>query len=201
MSEFNIVIVDDQMDGNGSFVQIIKKNFTEAAITLYKTVEEAVEYIMSTLDTRTVVFLDCSFDEGGEQGIDGLAAIREKTSLVSVVMMSGNPLMRMKEEDLMSMINADNLYFIKNTNTKGAVDVVRKIQMRWRSQLDCLLEQWVLNHNTDERDKPYIATPGGTLSLNDVLKEIRNKTGLGITMERNILQVAIDALTREKKKQ
>lgn len=200
MSTFNIVIVDDQMDENDSFVQIIKKNFTEAAVKLYKTVEEAVGYIMNTLDIQTVVFLDCSFNEGGEQGIDGLAAIRKKTSLISVVMMSGNPLVRMKEEDLMSMINADNLYFIKNTNIKGAVDVVKKIQMRWRSQLDCLLEQWVLNHDADELNKPYIATPGGTMSLNGVLSEIRNKTGLGITMERNILQVAVDALTREKKK-
>ena len=181
MSEFNIVIVDDRMEENGSFVQIIKRNFEKATVSFYNTVEEAVEFIVKTLDTRTVVFLDCGFEKG-EQGIDGLKSIREKTSLVSVVMMSGNPLKSMEEEDLMSMINADNLYFIKNTNTSKAVDLIKKIQIRWRSQIDCLLEQWVLKK-----------------SLDDVLIDIRNKTEFGIKMERSILQVAVDALTRDKK--
>lgn len=198
MSEFNIVIVDDRMEENGSFVQIIKRNFEKATVSFYNTVEEAVEFIMKTLDTRTVVFLDCGFEKG-EQGIDGLKSIREKTSLVSVVMMSGNPLKSMEEEDLMSMINADNLYFIKNTNTSKAVDLIKKIQIRWRSQIDCLLEQWVLNHDKAQRGKPYMTTPDGKKSLDDVLIDIRNKTEFGIKMERSILQVAVDALTRDKK--
>lgn len=197
MSRFNIVVVDDKMKESTSFIQIIKKNFAEATVTLFSTVEDAVQHIMATLDTRTVVFLDCGFDEG-EQGIDGLKSIRDKTSLVSVVMMSGNPLVRMNEEDLMSMINADNLYFIKNTNTNEAVAMVQKIQERWRSQIDCLLEQWVWNHDNELREKPFMTTPKGKMSMNDVLSEIRNKTVLGITMERSVLQVAIDTLTRKK---
>ena len=199
MNDYNMVVVDDQMNENASFIQIIRKGFADANISLYNKVEDAVEYILQSLETRTIVFLDCSFDEG-EQGIDGLRAIREKTDLLSVVMMSGKNLQSMEEDDLKSMINADNLYFIKNTNTKDALDMIKKIQGRWRSQIDCLLEQWVLSHNDGLRDKPYMSTPKGKMTLNDVLREIRNKTDFGITMERSILQVAVDALTRDKKK-
>lgn len=199
MKDYNIVVVDDKMNETAAFIQKIKKGFSDANISLYNKVEDAIEYIMKTLETRTIVFLDCSFDEG-EQGIDGLKAIREKTDLLSVVMMSGKTLQSMGEDELMSMINADNLYFIKNTNMQAALEIITKIQGRWRSQIDCLLEQWVLRHEGDSRDKPYMSTPKGSMSLNDVLREIRNKTDFGITMERSILQVAVDALTREPKK-
>lgn len=195
--KFNIVVVDDHMRYTAAFIQRIKKLFSEAEVSLFDNVTKAVEFILSTLETRTIVFLDCKIDVG-EQGIDGLKQIREKTSLVSVVMMSANPLVQMEESDLLSMINADNLYFIKNSDMRTAEEIIKKTQIRWKSQVDCVLEQWVLNRSKQQREMPYIMTPKGTMSLNDILSEIRNKTELGINMEKNIIQVAIDSMTRKK---
>ena len=65
--------------------------------------------------------------------------------------------------------------------------------------MDCVLEQWVKNHNSEVRSKPYMVTSEGVLSLNDVLVRIRMRTSLGLKLEKQILQVAVDSLTKDIK--
>lgn len=193
---FKIIIVDDNMRPHAAFLKRLEKKFYEAEVSLYDNVESAVEYITANLDDKMVVFMDCKFDLG-EQGVDGLKQIREKTSLISVVMMSANALQEMDNMDLYSMINAEDVYFIKNSDMNRAEEIVRQINIRWQSHLDCVLEQWVKRHSLDEREKPYMRTADGVLSLNDILSRIRNRTAEGIRMERNILMLAVDLLTKD----
>jgi hypothetical protein len=52
--------------------------------------------------------------------------------------------------------------------------------------------------NTD-REKPYLLTRSGqSYSLNQILQEIRLQTEFGKGMERNILNLTIDLLARQK---
>ena len=192
--EFYIIIVDDNMKPTDAFIMWMKKKVLNAEVVSFRTVEEALSFIFEHLEEKMIIFLDCKFNMG-LQGVDGLMKIREKTSLVSVVMMSANSLNQMENLELEAMINSDKLYFIKNGDLKKAEKLVAEIQKIW----DCVLEQWVKNHNSEVRSKPYMVTSEGVLSLNDVLVRIRMRTSLGLKLEKQILQVAVDSLTKDIK--
>ncbi len=196
--EFYIIIVDDNMKPTDAFIMWMKKKVLNAEVVSFRTVEEALSFIFEHLEEKMIIFLDCKFNMG-LQGVDGLMKIREKTSLVSVVMMSANSLNQMENLELEAMINSDKLYFIKNGDLKKAEKLVAEIQQKWVSELDCVLEQWVKNHNSEVRSKPYMVTSEGVLSLNDVLVRIRMRTSLGLKLEKQILQVAVDSLTKNIK--
>lgn len=196
--EFYIIIVDDNMKPTDAFIMWMKKKVLNAEVVSFRTVEEALSFIFEHLEEKMIIFLDCKFNMG-LQGVDGLMKIREKTSLVSVVMMSANSLNQMENKELEAMINSDKLYFIKNGDLKKAEKLVAEIQKKWVSELDCVLEQWVKNHNSEVRSKPYMVTSEGVLSLNDVLVRIRMRTSLGLKLEKQILQVAVDSLTKDIK--
>ena len=196
--EFYIIIVDDNMKPTDAFIMWMKKKVLNAEVVSFRTVEEALSFIFGHLEEKMIIFLDCKFNMG-LQGVDGLMKIREKTSLVSVVMMSANSLNQMENLELEAMINSDKLYFIKNGDLKKAEKLVAEIQKKWVSELDCVLEQWVKNHNSEVRSKPYMVTSEGVLSLNDVLVRIRMRTSLGLKLEKQILQVAVDSLTKDIK--
>lgn len=196
--EFYIIIVDDNMKPTDAFIMWMKKKVLNAEVVSFRTVEEALSFIFEHLEEKMIIFLDCKFNMG-LQGVDGLKKIREKTSLVSVVMMSANSLNQMENLELEAMINSDKLYFIKNGDLKKAEKLVAEIQKKWVSELDCVLEQWVKNHNSEVRSKPYMVTSEGVLSLNDVLVRIRMRTPLGLKLEKQILQVAVDGLTKDIK--
>ena len=196
--EFYIIIVDDNMKPTDAFIMWMKKKVLNAEVVSFRTVEEALSFIFEHLEEKMIIFLDCKFNMG-LQGVDGLKKIREKTSLVSVVMMSANSLNQMENLELEAMINSDKLYFIRNGDLKKAEKLVAEIQKKWVSELDCVLEQWVKNHNSEVRSKPYMVTSEGVLSLNDVLVRIRMRTSLGLKLEKQILQVAVDGLTKDIK--
>ena len=196
--EFYIIIVDDNMKPTDAFIMWMKKKVLNAEVVSFRTVEEALSFIFEHLEEKMIIFLDCKFNMG-LHGVDGLMKIREKTSLVSVVMMSANSLNQMENLELEAMINSDKLYFIKNGDLKKAEKLVAEIQKKWVSELDCVLEQWVKNHNSEVRSKPYMVTSEGVLSLNDVLVRIRMRTSLGLKLEKQILQVAVDSLTKNIK--
>lgn len=196
--EFYIIIVDDNMKPTDAFIMWMKKKVLNAEVVSFRTVEEALSFIFEHLEEKMIIFLDCKFNMG-LQGVDGLKKIREKTSLVSVVMMSAKSLNQMENLELEAMINSDKLYFIKNGDLKKAEKLVAEIQKKWVSELDCVLEQWVKNHNSEVRSKPYMVTSEGVLSLNDVLVRIRMRTSLGLKLEKQILQVAVDGLTKDIK--
>ena len=197
--DFYIIIVDDNMKPTDPFIMWMKRKVLNADVVSYRTVEYALGFIFEHLEEKMIIFLDCKFNMG-LQGVDGLKRIREKTSLVSIVMMSANSLNQMENSELEAMINSDKLYFIKNDDLRKAEELVAKIQNKWVSELDCVLEQWVKSHNSEFRSKLYMVTSDGVLSLNDVLVRIRNRTPLGLKLEKQILQVAVDSLTKDIRK-
>lgn len=196
--DFFIIIVDDNIGNKDPLYRWMIRRFSSAEVKLFNAVEDSISFIFSHLESKIIVFMDCKFDVG-LQGVQGLEKIRQKTSLVSIVMMSANALNQMENTDLEAMINSKNLYFVRNNDMLKAESIVKEIQNKWISELDCVLEQWVKNHDGHLRDKPYMRTNKGILSLNDILQEIRKQTSFGVDLEKNILQVAIDFLTKESK--
>lgn len=196
---FNIVIIDDIMKPRDPLIMRFKKLFPTAKTILIDNVDEGISYIFEHIEQKNIVFFDCMFDFSPE-GMRGLTEIREKTSLISVVMMSANRLEQMGEENLKSMINYDNISFITKGDHRSAESIIIETQRRWDTQLDCVLEQWVQRHSAEEREKPYMRTEEGLLSLNDIMTHIRKRTKIGLRLESNILNLAIDLLTKDNVK-
>jgi hypothetical protein len=197
---FYIIIIDDNLKNNAPLIVRMMILAKKENVRLYRKVDDALKFIMDNLEEKMIVIMDCKFDNGSEQGIQGLKEIREKTSLISVIMMSANQLNQMDNDDLAEMINADNIYFISNDNLHDAEKYVMQIRERWTTKVDCVLEQWVTSQNKSLRDKPYMITSEGVKSLNDLLKDIRNRTPIGLEIESGIIHSAVGLLTNKAKK-
>jgi hypothetical protein len=58
------------------------------------------------------------------------------------------------------------------------------------------LERWILKHDSIEKDVLYLVSGGKSYSLNQIYEEVKNRTEFGLHMEQNIINLAIDLLTR-----
>lgn len=196
---FRIVVVDDNMRAHAPFIKRLEKKFPNASVELFDTVEKGTDDILSNINSKTVVFMDCKFDLG-LQGFDGLKKIRDATSLIGIVMMSANSIDHFENPDIQLMINSKDIYFIRNNDLIEAEEKVKNIIQEWNTRIDCVLEQWVLNRKATNMDEPYIKTEEGIKSLSEILSEIRKRTAIGLRLERNILMLAIDLLTKDNVK-
>lgn len=197
--QFRIVVIDDNMRVHAPFIKRLEKKFPNASVELFDTVEKGTDNILSNINNKTIVFMDCKFDLG-LQGFDGLKTIRDTTSLIGIVMMSANSIDHFENQDIQLMINSKDIYFIRNNDLNGAEEKVKHIIQEWNTRIDCVLEQWVLNRNAINFDEPYIKTEEGIKSLSEILSEIRKRTAIGLRLERNILMLAVNLLTKDNVK-
>lgn len=188
-----IVVIDDQMKDNDPFVRSIQKERPEDIVTVKQDAEKGVEYILSDLKKKVIVFLDCRFDSG-IQGIDALKKIREKTSLVYIVMMSANPLSQMEEETLKAMINHRGIFFISHNETDKALELIEKVEYLMDSKVDCVLEQWITEKDEKSLEEPYLIVGDVEYTLKNILNEIRLQTSFGKDVEKKIVRLAIHLL-------
>ena len=189
---FEIIIIDDNMKSSDPFVHRLEKVFQDARVILFPDVRESLDYIFDNLSKKLIVFLDCKFDTG-LQGIDGLKRIREKTSLLYIVMMSANSLLQQPVDDIIEMINNKGIYFINNADMRKAEEIVERIKYNWNTDFDCVLEQWILQHE-EEADKPFVYRGKECYTLRKILDEVRRQTGFGKDiMYKSTIQSLLDS--------
>jgi len=186
-SIFHIIIVDDTMGENDPFVVNLKLDYgSEAKITYFENVSPAMDFIDMHMSERMIVFMDCKFGSVWE-GIDAVIKLRKKTALVYVVMMSANPINQLKTDDLASLINTENIFFIKNTDEDGAKEKIERIRSIWKSRFDCILERWLTRH-PEISDVEAFSQSGKKYTWKDILSEIRMQTPVGKAMEQMVNQ-------------
>ncbi len=108
--DFEIIIADDNMSSTDPFVRRLEKKYPNTDVKLFSEIQKCLDYIFDNLSQKMIVFLDCKFDVG-LQGIDALKQIREKTSLLYIVMMSANSPLQLPSDDIIEMINNKGIYF------------------------------------------------------------------------------------------
>ena len=115
---FKIVFIDDNMrEGlDNPFVRSIGKFQKDADLSVFTDPSEGLNYVLNNLNNQMIVFLDCKFDGYGLQGINVLRQIREKTSLLYIVMMSANAISQISGLDIIEMINEDYIWFFDRNN-------------------------------------------------------------------------------------
>lgn len=184
------------MKSSDPFVRRLEKVFQDARVILFPDVQKSLDYIFNNLSKKLIVFLDCKFDTG-LQGIDGLKRIREKTSLLYIVMMSANSPLQQPVDDVIEMINNKGIYFINNADMRKAEEIVERIKYNWNTDFDCVLEQWILQHE-EEADKLFVCRGKESYTLRKILDEVRRQTGFGKDIERIMYKSTIQSLLDSK---
>lgn len=200
MEKFNLVFIDDNMRDLDldPFVRTIADLNKDAEVAVFTNPEEGLSYILGHLNTRMIVFLDCKLDGYKLQGIDVLSSIREKTSLLYVVMMSANNLAQMHASSIIRMINEEYICFFDRNNNlpEDACRVIEKIKQLWNVRFDCVLENWLARHVADAQ-KVVLKKDGRGYTWNDILQELRNQTKLGKSFEELVNQYYIYQFTKQ----
>ncbi len=201
-----IVIIDDKPKDLDVFKIELELIYGENSVIIFDNSEVGLEYIFTHLTQKQIVVLDydlsLNHNNEKETGLDVLKKIREKTSLLTVIVCTTKPLNEISESDLKDFIN-NHIFSLsdKMDNTLKRVEIVTKAVAFLEKQIDTILEQWILRRTEMEREIPYITTKSGkSYSLNDLLVEIRNQTPVGVELEKNMINLTIDLLTRDKEK-
>jgi len=201
MNNTEIVIIDDNFDIFDPLVVELRENFPQATVCVINNPDEGLRFVLTNLSKKIIVLLDYSFKTGQPKGHEILLKIREKTSLVYVILMTAKPFSTIPHDELVDFVNNDTLALVQNTaDTSEILKIVSKAEQQLNVRVDCVLEQWILNHSEEEQNEPYLSTASGkTYTLKEILTEIRQGTEFGKAIERKILLLAVDLLTRGKK--
>ncbi|MGE5406456.1 MAG: hypothetical protein ACM3NR_01990 [Methanosarcina sp.] len=201
MNTTQIVIIDDNRKDTDPLIVNLKREFTFVDVVLKTKAKDGLEYILANLNKKIVVLLDYDLGMGEPNGTRILNDIRNKTSLVYVIMVTANNIENIPRKDLIDYINKDAFAFISRTITLSDISpIIAKALHFLDARVDSILEQWINRHGKDEITKPYLKTSSGkTYNLEDILTEIRMQTSFGKEMERSILMLAVDLLTRGKR--
>lgn len=198
-NKFHIIVVDDTMGEKDPFIVELKLDYQKTANVSYFTkVDDAMTFVDEHMSERMIIIMDCRFGSVW-QGVDAVMKLREKTSLVYVIMISANNVNQLSSNDIMSLINTDNIYFIKNTDIAGAKEKIDKIQSLWKVRFDCVLEQWLIRHpELNDKEAYSEASSGKTYTWSDILVELRHQTSVGKSFEQVLNEYYIYQLDRTK---
>ncbi|WP_315264425.1 hypothetical protein [Tannerella forsythia] len=201
MNNTEIVIIDDSFEMFDPLVVELREHFPAANVTIKNNPDEGLKFVLANLSKKIIVLLDYNFKTGQPKGHDILLKIREATSLVYVIIMTAKQFSTIPHTELVDFVNNDALAVVQNTvDTAEILKLVSKAAQQLSVRVDCVLEQWISNHSEDKQNESYLTTSTGkTYTLKDILKEIRQQSDFGKKMERNIIMLAIDLLTRGKK--
>ena len=196
-NKFHIIVVDDTMGEKDPFVVELKLEFQqEANVEYFNDVDSAMSFVDAHMSERMILIMDCRFGSVW-QGIDAVLRLREQTSLVYVIMMSANNVNQLSSTDIVSLINTDNIFFIKNTDIDGAKERVNQIKSLLDSRFDCVLEQWLLRHQ-EENDKVVYQKGKNSYTWSQLLNEVRLPTSVGRDFERVMNQYCISRFKQEE---
>ena len=199
-SNLNIVVIDDHLKETDPLLVHLKLNFKEANIILKTNAQEGLSYVLDNLNNKMIVLLD--YDLGvNETATRIFTEIRKKTSLLYVIIITAKLINDINRDELVTYINQDALAIVdKTVSVDERMSVIEKAIHSLDVRVDCILEQWIANQSEDEQNEPYLTTNSGqTYTLKNILTQIRQGTEFGKRMERKILLLAVDLLTRGKK--
>ena len=162
---------------------------------IFQNALEGAEFIESHLSQKIIVVLDIVFGKKG-QSFKIFEALQHKTALNFIVIVEN--IEKLDKSQLVKLINGHS-WHITERDEKNIVSSVKNIERDLSTTVDGVLEEWIVRHSQNDREKPYLLTRSGqSYTLNQILQEIRLQTDFGKGMERSILNLTIDLLARQK---
>lgn len=197
-----IVVIHDDLADNDPLIIELRNKYGPENVIFTKHSQEGLEYVLANLSQKTIVILDLKFKANERSGVDVFDNIRQRTSLIYIIIWTASSLNEVGAENLVKFINNDALAFISATESyENILEVVEKAAHDLDTRVASVIEQWISRQPDSDRDAPYITSVSGKqYTLTNILEEIRTQTPFGREMEKNILMLAIDLLTRQKER-
>jgi FixJ family two-component response regulator len=212
MKNFKVIIIDDNIQANRPLIVQIKEKYGIENVKLFNlkkdadgTPSEGLKYILDkeNLKYPTVLLLDIDLGSKSINGFEIVKKVRKETALLQIIMMSAQPqiINKVTNAEWIELINNNAMAFLDTTtDTKIKIEYIEKAKHQMETRIDCALENWIAELDEEERNKPiYASRSGQQWTFNDILREIREKTDEGTEIEKNIITLTLDLITRGKR--
>ncbi len=195
-----IVVIHDNLNESNPLILSLKDEFDDENVLLYRSSTQGLQYVLENISKKTIVLLDWDLGTDEPNGAKVIEQIRDKTSLIYVIIVSAN-FDRIPSEDYIKFVNNDALAITSLTSDiTEKIDLIKKAQNQLNRRVDVVLEEWLSGLSQEERDKPYLTTKSGkTYTFLELLDDIRQGKPDAINVEHNIIYAAIDLLSRGKR--
>ncbi|WP_299884236.1 hypothetical protein [uncultured Lacinutrix sp.] len=181
----------------------MKVKYGEDNVILFQHSQEGLDYVLNNLGQKMVVLLDRNFHDGKEiDGIEVFEKIREKTSLVYVILITVSKISEIDGEVLKKLINKDLFKLESFTSDYSKIlKLIDEAILVLGVRVDAVIEDWIMRHPNEKRDQVILKTKEGrSYTMNEILESIRMQTEIGVTFEKNLLKLAIELFSRQKLK-
>jgi hypothetical protein len=200
----NLDFFPDKLEKSPPLMATLAIKYGTENIAFFKHSNEGLKYVLDSLGhQKMVVLLDKNFEDRRDiDGIKVFEGIRERTSLVYIILTSVSNLSDIGEDNLTFLINHELFSFINFASDYSAiVALIGKAVEHLELRIDCVIEEWIMRHPSEKRNQPLVKLKDGrTYSMNEVLESIRKQTQVGIDFEKSLLKLSIELFSRQKLK-
>jgi len=198
MRNTTILFIEDDHDIQQDPLIIEIKELFQSVI-FFDEPTKAIQYIKENHTNKIIIMLDLAFPAYQPNGHKILETIREFSFLIPIIIFSGRP---EDSEPFADLINNKAFAFVKkDSSSEDVIKTLIEADEYLNSDVPSALEEWINIHSDEEKGKPFIKTSEGkTLTLNEILNEIRLETAMGKEFSKNLLKLTIDLLSRNKER-
>jgi hypothetical protein len=196
-----ILLINDPIMETRPLYQKLVEMYGQANIFLKKDIDEGLNFVKTHLDKRTIVILD--YDFGSKRtGLSVFEDLQAESKLLYIILNTAKYIIDIPQTDLKVFINNHLMALVDKTDGyEKTLEAVETAIQALSNRVDCILEEWILRHEFYTREKPYIKLQNGkTMSLNELLIEIRRDTPFGREMSNHIISTAITLIQRDIQK-
>lgn len=191
-SKTKVYIVDDELKKNHPVCVKLEQIFSE--VKLFKKASEAITKIKESLGDKIILLLDLKLS-GGEDGYRTLAALRELSYQIPVIVWTG---LDEKTSEFFSLINLKT-YAIRDKveSIDNMVELVKQADADMTYSLSNALERWIMAQPGNHDDIFAVSTGGESYSLNQMLDEVRKDTPKGKEFTQDLVNLTIELMEKE----
>lgn len=187
-----VYIVDDELKSNHPIIVKLGQSFDE--VKLFKKASDAIAAIKESLGSKVILLLDLKLS-GGESGYRTLVSLRSLSYQIPVIIWTG---LDEKTSEFFSLINLKT-YAIRDKveSTDKMVELVKRADADMNYSLSNALERWIIAQPGNHDDIFAVSTGGETISLNQMLDEIRKDTPKGKEFTQDLVNLTIELMNKE----
>lgn len=195
-SQTCILIIDDSLDEDDSIIVELSEKYE--TVVFCETPEKGITYVDNNLNKDIIVILDIDFGGLKLNGHDVLNSIRERSFLIPVIIWSS---INEEKSTFSDLINNKAFAFVKRADKEKLFEQIEKAELSIKTSLVGAIEDWITSHKGEDLEKPFLVLGNGqTLSLSQILLEIRRESEIGKMIRKNLMKLTIDLLMRKKER-
>ncbi len=197
-----IIVIHDDISEISPIMVMLKVKHGDNNVLLFTHSQDGLDYVLKNLGCKMIVLLDKNFKEAKDiSGIRVFEKIKEKTSLVYIILITVSKITELDDDELKMLINKDLFKFESFTSDYTVIlSLVDEALLNLSLRVDCVLEEWIMKHPDDARNKPLIKNKDGVFfTMNEVLESIRMQGEVGVDFERSLLKLAIEIFVSRQK--